>query len=251
MPDIWYSISDGINPNQFTAKEFYSQLTGYLQKAGPGFGIERCLYESNIGFACQSPILVKENIFSIEFLLQTLNKVEKTVDTKKSPIDRHIAAFIGARSNGNMDESLSKLGDLDDTIKILSMLKLLVNLQNTMNSGTLLGLAKWVGGLMGPVIRIYHSREKRKEVEAAVPKIIRGGDLSELLSLLDNQVDKKKDEKNFKIALKQYGEAEDEIKKIKENTGPESEAGKRTSKQAEAIISGLVMIIIITIMIIT
>ena len=251
VPDIWYSISDGINPNQFTAKEFYSQLTGYLQKAGPGFGIERCLYESNIGFACQSPILVKENIFSIEFLLQTLNKVEKTVDTKKSPIDRHIAAFIGARSNGNMDESLSKLGDLDDTIKILSMLKLLVNLQNTMNSGTLLGLAKWVGGLMGPVIRIYHSREKRKEVEAAVPKIIRGGDLSELLSLLDNQVDKKKDEKNFEIALKQYGEAEDEIKKIKENTGPESEAGKRTSKQAAAIISVLVMILIITIMMIT
>ena len=251
IPDIWYSISDGKNPYQFTEKEFYSRMTGYLQRAGPGFGIERCLYESNPGFACQSPLIIKENIFSIEFLLQTLNLAEKSVDTKKSPIDRHIAAFMGARSNSDIDEALSKLGDLDDTIKTLSMLKLLVNLQDTMNSGTLLGLAKWIGGLMGPIIKLYHSRKKRKEVEAAVPKIIRGGNLSELLALLDNPQEKKEDERNFEIAAKQYAEADDEIEKIRVTTGPESESGDRTSKQAAAGISGLAMILIIIIMIIS
>ncbi len=251
IPDIWYTTSDGTNPYQYTEIEFYSKMIGYLQKAGPGFGIERCLYESNTGFACQSPIIVKENIFSIDFLLQSLNAAEKTVDTKNSPIDRHIAAFIAARSKADMDEPLSKLGDLDDTIKTLSMLKLLVDLQKTMNTGTLLGLAKWVGGLMGPVIKLYHSREKRKEVEAAVPKIVRSGGLSELLSLLDNPLEKEKDEENYLTAVDKFGETADEIEKIKENTGPESESGDRTSKQAAAIISGLIMILLIIIMIVT
>jgi hypothetical protein len=251
IPDIWYTTSDGTNPDQYTEIEFYSKMIGYLQKAGPGFGIERCLYESNTGFACQSPIIVKENIFSIDFLLQSLNAAEKTVDTKNSPIDRHIAAFIAARSKADMDEPLSKLGDLDDTIKTLSMLKLLVDLQKTMNTGTLLGLAKWVGGLMGPVIKLYHSREKRKEVEAAVPKIVRSGSLSELLSLLDNPLEKEKDEGNYLTAVDEFGETADEIEKIKETTGPESESGVRTSKQAAAIISGLIMILLIIIMIVT
>ncbi len=251
IPDIWYTTSDGTNPYQYTEIEFYSKMIGYLQKAGPGFGIERCLYESNTGFACQSPIIVKENIFSIDFLLQSLNAAEKTVDTKNSPIDRHIAAFIAARSKADMDEPLSKLGDLDDTIKTLSMLKLLVDLQKTMNTGTLLGLAKWVGGLMGPVIKLYHSREKRKEVEAAVPKIVRSGSLSELLSLLDNPLEKEKDKGNYLTAVDEFGETADEIEKIKGNTGPESESGDRTSKQAAAIISGLIMILLIIIMIVT
>jgi hypothetical protein len=251
IPDIWYTTSEARKPSQHLEIELYSNMTGYLQKAGPGFGIERCLYESNTGYACQSPIIIKENIFSVNFLLQALNAVEKTVDTKISPIDSHIAAFIAARSNENMDEPLSRLGDLDDTIKILSMLKLLVNLQNTMNIGTLLGLTKWVGGLMGPVIKLYHSRVKRKEVEAAVPRTVRRGSLSELLSLLDNPLEKQTDEKNYLTAVEEFSKTEAEITEIREKTGPESESGDRTSKQTAAIISGLIMVLIIIIMIVT
>ena len=191
------------------------------------------------------------NIFSVNFLLQTLNLAEKTVDTKKSPIDRHIAAFIGARSNENMDEPLSKLGDLDDTIKTLSMLKLLVDLQNTLNIGTLLGLTKWIGGLMGPVIKLYHSREKRKEIESAVPRIVRSGSLSDLLSLLDDPLEKQRDEKNYLTATKKFAEVEDEITEIKKNTGPESESGEKISKQTAAIISSLLMVLIMIIVIVS
>ena len=98
---------------------------------------------------------------------------------------------------------------------------------------------------------LFDSREKRKEVEAAVPKIVRSGSLSELLSLLDNPLEKEKDEGNYLTAVDEFGETADEIEKIKENTGPESESGDRTSKQAAAIISGLIMILLIIIMIVT
>ena len=251
VPDIWYSIVEDTIPNLHTSREFYSKMSSHLQKAGPGFGIERCLYDANPGCACQSPIIIKENIYSVSDLLQTLNQVEKLTNTTQSPIDRHIAAFITSRSAENMDDSISQLGDLDEAIATLSMLRLLVNLQNTMNVGTLLGLTKWVGGLMGPVIRRYHSRGKRREIEGAVPSIVRSGNLSELLSLLDNSREKQVDEKNYQAAAKEYKETEKEIIEIGDNIGPTSEIGERTSKQTAAVISNLIMIIIIFFIIVT
>ena len=58
-------------------------------------------------------------------------------------------------------------------------------------------------------------------------------------------------EENYLTAVDEFGETADEIEKIKGNTGPESESGDRTSKQAAAIISGLIMILLIIIMIVT
>jgi hypothetical protein len=249
VPGIWYEISEGSAASQFTELEFFARIAGYLQKAGPGFGIERCLYETNAGYACQSPIIAKENVFSVRMLLPTLNAVEKSVDTKKSPVDRHIAAFVAARSQDSMDRYLSELGDLDDTIQTLGMLRLLVHLQDKMSAGTLMGLTKWVGGLMGPVIKLYHSRPKRKEVEAEVPRIVRSGDLSELLTLLDDPVAKQIDETSYLAAVEEFGQAEDEIHSIEHDTGPGSEAADRTSKQAAAITSILIMIFIVSMII--
>ena len=182
-------------------------------------------------------------------LLPTLNAVEKSVDTKKSPVDRHIAAFIAARSEGNMDDHLSELGDIDDTIQTLGMLRLLVLLQDKMKAGTLMGLTKWVGGLMGPVIRLYHSRTTRKEVEADVPRIVRSGELSELLTLLDDPETKRLDEDNYLAAVEEFGLAEDEVLGIEQDTGPGSDAADRTSKQAAAITSILIMIFIVSMII--
>ena len=148
-----------------------------------------------------------------------------------------------------MDRYLSELGDLDDTIQTLGMLRLLVHLQDKMSAGTLMGLTKWVGGLMGPVIKLYHSRPKRKEVEAEVPRIVRSGDLSELLTLLDDPVAKQIDETSYLAAVEEFGQAEDEIHSIEHDTGPGSEAADRTSKQAAAITSILIMIFIVSMII--
>ena len=104
---------------------------------------------------------------------------------------------------------------------------------------------------MGPVIKLYHSREKRKEIESAVPRIVRSGSLSDLLSLLDDPLEKQRDEKKYALAQQKFGEFEDEITEIKKNIGPESESGDRTSKQTAAIVSGLLMILIMIIIIVS
>ena len=49
----------------------------------------------------------------------------------------------------------------------------------------------------------------------------------------------------------EFSKTEAEIAEIKKKIGPESELGDRTSKQTAAVISGLIMVLIITIMIVT
>ncbi len=249
VPGIWFEISDGAAASQFTELEYFARLRSYLQKAGPGYGIERCLYETIPGHACRSPLIAKENISTIEEILPTLDAAEKMADIKKSPVDRHIAAFIAARSEGSIETQLGELGDLDETIQILGMLRLLVILQDRMKSGTLLGLTKWVGGLMGPVIKLYHSRSTRRDIEADVPRIVRSGDLSELLGLLDDPLTRVKDETEYQAALAEFEEAEDEVNEIEENTGPGSETAMRTSNQVAAVTSILIMIFILSLII--
>ena len=101
---------------------------------------------------------------------------------------------------------------------------------------------------MGPVIKIYKSRKTRKAIETEIPRIVRTGDLNELLSLMDDPEMKLRDEAGFASAIEEFGTAEEEIVKIGLDTGPHSTAAGKISKQAAAITSILVMIFIISVM---
>ena len=224
--------------------EIANKISRYLQKAGPGFGVERCLYELNPGCPCQSPIIIKENIFFSSMLLPTLDKIVGITDTQKSPVDRHIAAFIATKIKDDLEQHLSEIGDFDKSIQTLGMLKLLVHIQNNSSSVPLLGLAKWVGGLMKPSIRVYKSRKLRKDIESGIPQIIRNGNLGELLKLIDDPSHKEEDKIGYQTAMNEYKEAEEAILKTEKNSNPESEIAVKTSKQAASVISILIMVFI-------
>lgn len=248
-PQIWFDMQDSGNATYFNEVEAFQELRLHLQKAGPGFGIERCLYLTNPGFPCQSPLVKAENIIELDDLIPTLNLAEKTVDTKKNPVDRHIAAFIAARIQGSVDAYLGEIADLDKTTQILGSLRLLAHLQERLNSGPQHGLSKWLGSLMGPVIKIYQSRKTRKAIEGEIPRIVRTGDLNELLNLMDDAETRHIDEAGYAAALEEFSTAEDEIVKIEIESGPNSDAAAKTSKQAAAVTSILIMIFLISVMI--
>ncbi len=250
-PQIWFDLQDGGSATQFTDMEAFQQLRVHLQKAGPGYGVERCLYETNPGYPCQSPLIKSDNIIEIDELIPALNAAEKNVDTKKNPVDRHIAAFIGARHQVNVDRELGEIADPDKTIQILGSLRLLAHLQERLKSGPQHGLSKWLGSLMGPVIKIYQSRKTRKAIEAEIPRIVRTGDLDELLGLMDDPETKLRDEAGYADAIEEFSTAEEEIVKIEFDTGPNSDAADKTSKQVAAVTSILIMIFIISVMIMT
>ncbi len=249
VPQIWFDIQPGGLAENFVEQTFFQRLKLHFNSKNPGFGIERCLYESNPAIACKSPLLGGAFVMDIDKLLPVLNEVERRVDSKQKPIDRHLAAFIAARAGADMERFLDEVHHNDEAVSSIAILKLYAQLQTKYGPSVLLGLARWIGGQVGPVIRLFHSRETRKELENEVPRIVRGGSLPELLALLDNIETRIKDENGFTLAVAQFNAAETEIKKILENSRPSSDQVQRTSRQVAAILSILIMTVVVILII--
>jgi hypothetical protein len=249
VPQIWYDVQPGGLAENFVEQTFFQRLKLHFNSKNPGFGIERCLYESNQAIACKSPLLGGAFVMDIERLLPVLNEAERRVDSKQKPIDRHLAAFIAARAGADMERFLDEVQHSDEAVSSIAILKLYSQLQTKYGPSVLLGLARWIGGQVGPVIRLFHSRETRKELENEVPRVVRGGNLPELLALLDNIETRIKDENGFTLAVAQFQSAETEIKKILENSRPSSDQVQRTSRQVAAILSILIMTVVVILII--
>jgi hypothetical protein len=244
LPQIWYSLQRNIFTGTSVQQAEYSKLNGYLSLDEPGYGFERCLYESNPTMPCQSEIIVKDYVYEIEDLLKALDSASNRIDTKIKPMDRHLAAFIAAGFNEDIQPNLKALAAPVEETATIGMLSLLAFLQWKLRISALYGLSSWVGGLLGPAINTYHSRTTRHEIEKEIPRLVRKGSLPELFDLIDNAENRRIDAVGFEAAAKEYADAEFEIREI-EGAGSERQLkAETTGKQTAAVISIVLSMIV-------
>jgi hypothetical protein len=249
IPQIWFEAKPGGMAQNFLEDISFQRLRLNLQKSAPGYGIERILYELNPGLACKSPLLGTAHVAEIEELLPQLNTAERHVDPKQKPFDRHLAAFVAARAGSDTETFIDDFGSRDEAISSMAVLRLYSHLQSKYGPDVVLGLSRWIGGQVGPVIRLYHSRATRRDLETEIPSIVRRGSLSELLAVLDNPELRHNDQSGFAAAVTEFQSAETEINHIHLTSRPSSEHVQRTARQVAAVISILLMICIVTVMI--
>ena len=231
--------------------QLFQELRLHLQRTEPGYGVERCLYVANPNLPCRSPLLGGRYIDHIEDILPALNEAEADADAKQRPYDRHLAAFLGSHFSEDLDGFLDEADSPDDAAAVLTILKMYARIQAVLQLPEMVGLAKWLGGLMGPVIRQYKSRATRRLLEAEVPKLVRIGWLADLLGLMNNTDARLRDASDYADAQNAFREADDEIERIEANSDPNSDAVQRGSKQTAAVISIIIMCILVTMMILT
>ncbi|MBT3306810.1 MAG: hypothetical protein HN377_10050 [Alphaproteobacteria bacterium] len=215
----------------------YARLRGFLSLDDPGFGFERCLYESNPTMPCQSELIVSEYVCQIEDVLKSLDSVANRIDNNIKPMDRHLAAFIAASFDEDIHPHLKALAAPVEETATIGMLSLLAFLQWKLRISALYGLSSWVGGLLGPAINTYHSRTTRREIKKEIPRLVRKGSLPELFDLIDNADNRRTDAQGFEEAASEYAAAEYEIREI-EGAGSERQSkAEKTGKQTAAVIS--------------
>ena len=249
IPRIWFEAQPGGIGQNFIEETAFQRLRLYLQKTTPGYGLERCLYEANPSVPCKSPLMDTRYVVEIEKLLLVLNDAERRVDSKAKPLDRHLAAFIAARAGADTETFIDDFGDRDEAISAMAILRLYSRLQEKFGPEILLGLTRWIGGQVGPVIRLFHSRATRRDLEAEIPQIVRRGSLPELLAVLDDAEIKAKDRNGFTAAVAEFQKAESEVIEITTNSRPGSAKVQRTSYQVAAILSVMLMICIVSLII--
>ncbi|MEK9671977.1 MAG: hypothetical protein VW268_05670 [Rhodospirillaceae bacterium] len=248
ISDIWFEAQEAYAPEASIHQKDFSQLKIVLNNKDPGFGIERCLYESNPSLPCQSRLLVQQYVLDIDHLLPGLDREANTQDLKHKPLDAHITAFITARFKEDINPHLRALASEASEMQTIGMLSLLAFVQWKFKVESLYGLSSWVGGHLQPAINAYHNRSTRKDIEREIPRLVRRGSLPELFDLMDNADRRREDIKGLEDAVAEYTAAELEIQDIEGRGEEQLTKAERTGQQATAIGSLLVSMSIVFIL---
>ncbi len=224
-----------------------AQFKSWLAINDPGYGVERCLYESNPGINCQSEHVVDDCVIDIEDLLPALDNAANHVEGRARPMDRHLSAFIATRFGEDINPHLRALASPKESNVVVGMLSLLAFLQWKLRPPPLYGLASWVGGVLGPAINSFHSRTTRREIEREIPKLVRKGSLPELFDLVDNAEKRLEDQDGYADAVDEYIICTTEIQEIEEAGSKLTDKAIATGQRAAAMISLVTTMIAVSI----
>ncbi len=240
----WFK-SDAKKPPEAPAwHRSFKQCRNHMKIEDLGYGIERCLYELNPGIPCQSPMIKDNFVAEVSEMLPTLDRAANRVEPDARPLDRHIAAFIAARFEEDIHPHLRAIAAPEEERRIIGILSLLAFLQWKLKTPAILGLASWLGGLLGPAINTYHSRSTRRELEKSIPQLVRKGSLPELFDLIDNAERRRLDEGGFHEAQAEYMKDENEVFEIE---GAEGERDSLILKSGQKITAMLTIMLSMTI----
>jgi len=251
LPNIWYRAPSKEARDSYSLRfqTTFREMSGFLQNVGPGYGIERCLYQLNSSLPCQSSLIAENCVVSIQELLPALDKIAGDIDQTLRPIDRHITAFIAARLGSSIETELSALSEHKDSSFLIGMLRILAILQSkNSNSQPLYSLTNWVGSMLEPVIRTYFNLFTRKKIEKEIPLVVRQGNLLALLDLVNNTQMRDQDTEDFDNACLEYNTIEKQIQDIKSGDLSSPEAAIEQGQKFSALMSLAILMIFITIL---
>jgi serine/threonine protein kinase len=244
--DFWFKAQLHNTSTIIDWQRTFVRSRGYLMIPDLGYGIERCLYEMNENVPCQSPLIIDECVVDSEDLLGALDGVSNKVESGSHPIDRHIAAFIAARFVEDVHLHLKAVSAPAPDRTALGTLSLLAYLQYVHRGKPVLGLASWVGSLLGPVINTYHNRTTRRELEKEIPQLVRKGSLPELFDLLENAERRNTDNSGFTESQARFVSCENEIIEVIGVEGEREAKILASGRKVTAMISILLSMTIVT-----
>lgn len=239
LPKAWFETREAYNPDNSVMDAGFRTQKGHLDRALIGNGIERVLYEMNDSVPCLSPLVVDDYVLELRDLLPALNAYAKKKGeaTTGLPIDRHIAAFIAARANFEVERIIGDLAVPNEGRKIMAMINLLAMIQWRVGVGGLNFLTMWLAHIAKPAIATFHNREKRRQLEEELPKVGREGNIVELSRLLDSADERGADARLFEEAKMQWAEAHRQVVDIESGQEDLREDATRTGQQIASLIS--------------
>lgn len=213
----WFELKIQAGRGDLTLEaKTFKRLQQFVRHAGPGYGVERVLYELNPFLPCRSRALASAYVYSLRDLLPALDNVAAEKGGLPKLVDRHIASFIAARISGSID---SQLAALEHTTGVsvdakIAMTGLLAKVQNEYQHQMTPYLTAWLVGELEPAIARYHGKSLRKRIAEKMEEVAASGNLIELYQTLSNKNIVSKDDRGQKKAKREYAEGIREIKRL-------------------------------------
>lgn len=215
LAEEWCERNERSAGREFSSRVF-NNVSKYLRKSGPGLGIERCLYELNRHLPCMSPVLKGYCVPELYDLLPVLERIVKQTGELGGFVDRHIAAYIAARSKRSVDFMLDALatGSPSSPSAKLGMLQLFGALQDDYGPEKLPHLSNWITQELKSLATEYRSRAIKERSVEQLRKVTASGSLARLYGHLANSKLRQKDTRDFALARRRYADADRQIERL-------------------------------------
>lgn len=213
----WYLVQSSdlqmLYEKQIQQMKILQRIVG---NSGMGHGIERCLYALSPSFACYSDVLEGYFVTDVRDLLPTLEEIVRQRGKLSKLVDRHLAAFIAARSKINLDRRFAALEAAKGDVNLikLAMLSILATIQHRYGPTRLPQLTEWLARDLEPTINRFHARSTREELRKRLAAAAGSARLTELHTLLNNDKTLRGDELAQRKAMREFVNAGREIAQL-------------------------------------
>ncbi len=182
---------------------------------GPSGGLPRLIYSLNPMLPCASPLVGGAWVHRLQDIPPALDATAHGVDPARDPLDPHLVAFIAARAERGLDREVNGLnGRLDEATRLLAQLRLLAALQSRYWPSPLPSLAAWIVARASPLVTLWHNRDRREEIAAALNTLAVAGFLTPILSLIEDPAARTADQQGAIDATVQLSRIDAELAQI-------------------------------------
>lgn len=236
----WLDAQEDFRPEHALERKMADMMSFFLSRPTPGFGIERCLYEANPGLPCRSPLLERDYVTGPKDLLPALDRVAEGGQVTEL-VDRHVAAFIGARLGPSADAELMRFGAADTAWeRSIGLLRLLTVLQTATGVWELPALGAWVATQLTPLLNSFHHRPFKTALAKEIGPLCHRGDFAGIVRLVESDDLRRRDASGFRAAQKEHAALAAEAQWIRAGGMTEPERVLATARQAATVAAGTV-----------
>lgn len=232
LPGCQIRMTQGKGAKGAAMSRTFSRLVAITKDTASGNGIERCLYELNPFQPCLSPLIAGRGVMRLADLLPAL-EASAAGDHKAPPMDRHIAAFIAARSETNTEDFLQALNRSDAGEQVVvGMLGLLSTADTQGGAVAYKKLARWLKPHLVPAVECFRHQKWRALAEAELPSVVQSGNITALYRFVSNGEARRRDRDGYAAARARSAKIDKQIRYLGSDAS-------RDPKQAEAYGHGL------------
>lgn len=216
IPQKWLANQGTLSFQMKLTSQMLDAAAAFIEKKGPGLGLERLLYELNPDLYCLSPKIIRFKVMTLAELLMALEENAKAKDYDSDLVDQHILAFLSDRQNRVDAYYLSQLsGDFSPEAKAIALTFILGESSRVAQIDSLPNLAQYLLHKLNSFIQKLHDVDLQEQVQKAIQEHAQDGNLIEMSKLIMDENLMTQDAESYALAQEEFDEISRSIESLK------------------------------------
>jgi hypothetical protein len=188
LPQGWLDLQPKLTSELAAIRRTLDGIEKVIDRPGPGYSVERVLYELDSAIPCRSELIGDYYVTSLKDLLPAIDAALPGAEAGTMPVDRHICAFAATNLSRPVERELTQIANTaDQSANRMGILRLIAAVQRQHPNNDLPRLAEALMDLLKPVVESFHRLDARSEIRKKLEHCAARADFVQMAELLDEE----------------------------------------------------------------